>query len=92
MNGEYHIKHFKDDLFEDKQLETDINKLINEFKCEWSEVVESEEQQKRFAHFINSDAQDSNVRFVSARDQHRPASIEEKADTNTYIITVEEHA
>jgi nitrite reductase (NADH) large subunit len=72
------------------QLESDINKLITEFKCEWSEVVESEEQQKRFAHFINSSDHDSNVRFVSARDQHRPASIEEKADT--YTITLEEHA
>ncbi|SQD77172.1 nitrite reductase large subunit NirB [Moritella yayanosii] len=83
-----------DKLGINEQLETDINKLINEFQCEWSEVVESEEQQKRFAHFINSDEQDSNVRFVSAREQHRPASIEEKADTNTdtYIITVEEHA
>ena len=83
-----------DKLGINEQLETDINKLITEYRCEWSEVVESEEQQKRFAHFINSDEQDSNVRFVSARDQHRPASIEEKADTNTdtYIITVEEHA
>ncbi len=83
-----------DKLGINEQLETDINKLISEYRCEWSEVVESEEQQKRFAHFINSDEQDSNVRFVSARDQHRPASIAEKADTNTdtYIITVEEHA
>jgi len=72
------------------QLETDINKLISEYRCEWSEVVESEEQQKRFAHFINSDEQDSNVRFVSAREQHRPATIAEKADT--YSITLEEHA
>ncbi|QUM84881.1 nitrite reductase large subunit NirB [Moritella sp. 28] len=79
-----------DKLGINEQLETDINKLINEFRCEWSEVVESEELQKRFAHFINSDEQDSNVRFVSARDQHRPASIAEKADT--YTITVEEHA
>ncbi|QUM80616.1 nitrite reductase large subunit [Moritella sp. 5] len=79
-----------DKLGINEQLETDINKLINEFRCEWSEVVESEEQQKRFAHFINSDEQDSNVRFVSARDQHRPASTAEKADT--YTITVEEHA
>ncbi|CAM2905761.1 nitrite reductase large subunit NirB [Moritella viscosa] len=79
-----------DKLGINEQLETDINKLITEYRCEWSEVVESEDQQKRFAHFINSDAQDSNVRFVSARDQHRPASIAEKA--NTYTITVEEYA
>ena len=79
-----------DKLGINEQLEIDINKLISEYRCEWSEVVESEEQQKRFAHFINSDEQDSNVRFVSARDQHRPASIAEKADT--YTITVEEHA
>ncbi|MFT7682239.1 MAG: nitrite reductase (NADH) large subunit [Moritella dasanensis] len=71
------------------QLETDINKLIGEFKCEWSDVVDSEEQQTRFAHFINSKEQDSNVRFVPARDQHRPATIAEK---DTYAITVGEHA
>ncbi|WP_017220118.1 nitrite reductase large subunit NirB [Moritella dasanensis] len=71
------------------QLETDINKLIGEFKCEWSDVVDSEEQQTRFAHFINSKEHDSNVRFVPARDQHRPATIAEK---DTYAITVGEHA
>ncbi|QFI37369.1 nitrite reductase large subunit [Moritella marina ATCC 15381] len=78
-----------DKLGINEQLETDINKLITEFKCEWSDVVESEEQQKRFAHFINSDEQDKNVRFVTARDQHRPATIAEK---DTYAITVGEHA
>lgn len=78
-----------DKLGINEQLETDINKLITEFKCEWSEVVESEEQQKRFAHFINSNEQDKNVRFVTARDQHRPATMAEK---DTYAITVGEHA
>lgn len=72
------------------QLEADIERLISEYRCEWSEVLDSEEQQKRFAHFINSSEQDNNVRFVTVRDQHRPATPTEKADT--YKISLEEYA
>ncbi|MCG7496147.1 nitrite reductase large subunit NirB [Vibrio sp. Of7-15] len=92
-NMEGGIDYLREVIINDKlgineQLETDIAKLIESFHCEWTDVVNNEEQQKRFAHFINSDKRDNNVQFVSERDQHRPATIEEKADV--YKISLEE--
>lgn len=92
-NMEGGIDYLREVIVDDKlgineQLEKDIAKLIESFHCEWTDVVNSEEQQKRFAHFINSDKRDNNVQFVSERDQHRPATIEEKADV--YKISLEE--
>ncbi|PQJ66653.1 nitrite reductase large subunit NirB [Photobacterium angustum] len=71
------------------QLEADIEKLISSYHCEWSNTLDNEQQLKRFSHFINSDKRDDNVVFVPSRDQHRPASNEEKA--NTYTISLEEN-
>ncbi|MDA0149633.1 nitrite reductase large subunit NirB [Vibrio sp. LaRot3] len=61
-----------------EQLETDVAKLVEEYRCEWTDTINDESQLTRFAHFINSDKRDDNVVFVSERDQHRPASYVEK--------------
>ncbi|OUI78326.1 nitrite reductase [Commensalibacter intestini] len=60
------------------ELEQDITELRERFKCEWKETVENPEYQKRFTHFVNSDAPDENVQMVSERQQHRPAKPEER--------------
>ncbi|WP_318409055.1 nitrite reductase large subunit NirB [Photobacterium leiognathi] len=78
-----------DKLGINEQLETDIEKLISSYQCEWSNTLDNEQQLKRFSHFINSDKRDENVVFVPSRDQHRPATNEEKA--HTYAISLEEN-
>ncbi|WP_305463759.1 nitrite reductase large subunit NirB [Photobacterium leiognathi] len=78
-----------DKLGINEQLEADIEKLISSYQCEWSNTLDNEQQLKRFSHFINSDKRDDNVVFVPSRDQHRPATNEEKA--NTYAISLEEN-
>lgn len=60
------------------ELEQDITELREQFKCEWKETVENPEYQKRFTHFVNSDAPDENVQMVSERQQHRPAKPAER--------------
>jgi len=60
------------------QLEADVAKLVEEFRCEWTDTVNDPAQLKRFAHFINSDQRDDNVVFVQERAQHRPATFTEK--------------
>lgn len=60
------------------QLETDVAKLVDEYECEWTTTINDESQLTRFAHFINSDKRDENVRFVPEREQHRPATFTEK--------------
>ena len=78
-----------DKLGINEQLEADIEKLINSYQCEWSNTLDNAQQLKRFSHFINSNKRDDNVVFVPSRDQHRPATNEEKA--NTYAISLEEN-
>ena len=94
-NLEGGIEYLRDVIINDKlginaQLEADADKLISSYQCEWTTTLSNDDQLKRFSHFINSDERDSNVVFVSEREQHRPATEEEKAPI--YNISVEEHA
>ncbi|KLN64542.1 nitrite reductase large subunit NirB [Vibrio sp. VPAP30] len=83
-NLEGGIDYLREVIIEDKlgindQLEADVTKLVEEFRCEWTDTINDETQLKRFAHFINSDERDDNVMFVTdGREQHRPATFTEK--------------
>ncbi|MBA5683854.1 nitrite reductase large subunit [Photobacterium damselae subsp. damselae] len=67
-----------DSLGINKQLEADVARLVENYRCEWTETLQNPQQLKRFSHFINSDQRDDNVVFVPERDQHRPATYQEK--------------
>ncbi|HEX7249685.1 MAG TPA: nitrite reductase large subunit NirB, partial [Burkholderiales bacterium] len=60
------------------ELEADMQKLVEGYRCEWKEALESPEILKRFRHFVNSDAPDAGVVFVTERGQIRPARAEER--------------
>ncbi|EEX92430.1 nitrite reductase subunit NirD [Vibrio orientalis CIP 102891 = ATCC 33934] len=83
-NLEGGIDYLREVIIEDKlgindQLESDVAKLVEEYRCEWTDTVNDETQLKRFAHFVNSDERDDNVMFVTdGREQHRPATFTEK--------------
>lgn len=82
-NMEGGVDYLREVIIEDKlginaQLEADVARLVDEFRCEWKDTIEDESQLTRFAHFINSELRDDNVVFVSERDQHRPATFTEK--------------
>ena len=55
-----------------EELEAEMNTLVGNYKCEWREVVENPELQKRFSHYINSEEEDDNMVFVPMRDQKMP--------------------
>lgn len=59
-------------------LETEMTRLRSLFVCEWKQTVEHPENQHRFAHFVNSNKRDENVQFINERNQHRPASLQER--------------
>ncbi|WP_334326390.1 nitrite reductase large subunit NirB [Gilliamella apicola] len=59
-------------------LETEMTRLRSLFVCEWKQTVEHPENQHRFAHFVNSNKRDENVQFITERNQHRPASLQER--------------
>jgi len=61
-----------------RQLEQQMQYVIDTYQCEWKTTIENEEKLKRFRHFINSDQADENVVFVEERGQIRPANEEER--------------
>lgn len=53
-------------------FEEEMQQLVNNYKCEWKEVVESPELRKRFNHFVNAPGEkDPQVKFELLRDQKK---------------------
>jgi nitrite reductase (NADH) large subunit len=56
------------------QLEAEMQVLVDNYKCEWKEVVESPELRKRFSHFINApEEKDPTIKFENLREQKKAA-------------------
>ncbi|MGQ8367072.1 nitrite reductase large subunit NirB [Glaciecola sp. 1036] len=60
------------------ELEAQMQLITDSYQCEWKTTIESPEALKRFRQFVNSDEKDSNIQFVSEREQIRPATNAEK--------------
>ena len=72
------IERLKQVVLEDalgicEQLEADMQLLVDTYRCEWREVVESPELRAGFRHFHDSPAADDALAFVRERGQKRPA-------------------
>jgi nitrite reductase (NADH) large subunit len=68
------------------ELEAQMAYNISQYQCEWKTTVENEALQKRFKHFINSNATDSNLAYVVERDQIRPATAEERSSSSIQFV------
>ncbi|REL29180.1 nitrite reductase large subunit [Rhodohalobacter sp. SW132] len=53
-------------------LEKEMQRLVDAYKCEWKEVVENPDLQKKFRHFVNSDDPDPTIKFKEYREQKVP--------------------
>jgi len=78
------LAYLKQVVIDDKlgicaELEARMQHLVDTYACEWREVVESPELQRRFRHFANDRAPDDSLRFVEERGQKRPADWDERA-------------
>lgn len=76
-NLEGGLDHLKAVIIEDslgicEELEADMERLVESYKCEWKEVVENPEKRALFSHYANSEMTDSNIEFVPYREQKRP--------------------
>jgi nitrite reductase (NADH) large subunit len=72
------IEHLRDVIVRDSlglcaELERDMRKLIEGYRCEWREVVKDPLRRARFQHFANSPEPDTSVQLVKEREQRRPA-------------------
>lgn len=52
-------------------FEEEMQTLINNYKCEWKEVVDSPELRKRYNHFVNVPEKDPTITFEEMRTQKR---------------------
>lgn len=60
-----------DSLGINESLEKEMQLLVNSYKCEWKEVVDSPELRKRFSHFVNSEEKDPTINFDEMRGQKK---------------------
>ncbi len=68
-------------------LEAAMALVVGTYECEWKKAVEDPATLKRFRHFVNSEALDSNIVLVEERGQRRPARAEERIP-----VRAKEHA
>ncbi len=62
----------KDSLGIAAELEREMQALVDSYKCEWREVVETPALRKRFTHFVNApEEKDPSVKFEQLRDQKK---------------------
>ena len=90
-NMEGGLDYLKKVVIDDKlglceELEAQMNYNISQYQCEWKTTVENEELQKRFKHFINSEARDDNLAYVVEREQIRPATALERKSNNIQLV------
>ncbi|MFT4092925.1 MAG: nitrite reductase large subunit NirB [Niabella sp.] len=58
-----------------EELEKDMQMLIDNYQCEWKNVVETPQLRSQFAHFINAPKQkDPTVKFDTMRNQKKAVS------------------
>ena len=55
------------------ELEADMQKFVDTYACEWKVAIETPQIMKRFRHFVNTDAADPDIEFVTERGQPIPA-------------------
>ena len=82
-NMEGGLDYLKSVVVEDKlglceELEQEMANVISSYQCEWKTTIDDPEKTKRFSHFVNSHQADNNIKFVTEREQIRPADDEER--------------
>ncbi|HEX4386911.1 MAG TPA: hypothetical protein VH083_28350, partial [Myxococcales bacterium] len=61
------------------ELEAEMAHLVNTYKCEWKAAIEDPATLKRFRTFVNTPQPDTTLTQIRIREQHRPATFDEKA-------------
>lgn len=78
-NLEGGLEHLKDVIIHDKlgicaQLEADMQRLVDTYRCEWEEVVNNPARREQFRYFANTkEGGDDTLEWIEQRAQKRPA-------------------
>lgn len=81
-NMEGGIDYLREVIIEDSlsinaELEAEMQANIDNYQCEWKTTLENPERLKRFKHYINSNAPDTDLEFKVVREQRFPVFKEE---------------
>jgi nitrite reductase (NADH) large subunit len=60
------------------ELEGAMTLVVDTYECEWKKAINDPLTLRRFRHFVNSDALDSNIVVVEERGQRRPVTRQER--------------
>jgi nitrite reductase (NADH) large subunit len=76
-NLEGGLDYLQQVVIEDKlgivaELESEMAHNLSQYQCEWKTTLDSPEKLKRFQHFVNSEATDNKLSYVTERGQRRP--------------------
>lgn len=71
------IDYLKEVVVEDslgigKDLEKEMEFMVDTYKCEWKEVVNNPVLRKKFSHFVNAEIPDPTMQFEDFRGQKKP--------------------
>jgi nitrite reductase (NADH) large subunit len=87
------IAHVKDVVVGDSlglgaELERDMQKLVDTFTCEWTEVVRNPEKRAQFRHFAGESKADPSVDMIVERGQRYPGPWPSEAITSKRRLPV----
>jgi nitrite reductase (NADH) large subunit len=60
------------------ELEAEMAHVVGSYQCEWKAALADPEKMKLFRPFVNSDQHDPSIVMLPLREQHRPATWQEK--------------
>jgi nitrite reductase (NADH) large subunit len=69
------------------ELEADMARVVGTYRCEWKATLDDPEKLARFRPFVNSAQPDPSIVMIRQREQHRPATWEEKHDVDRRLRT-----
>lgn len=79
----------EDSLSLGAELEAQMANVVGSYQCEWRTTIEDADKMKRFRTFVNSDADDDSVAFITERGQRKPAPVVQNVDPSELIETTE---
>jgi nitrite reductase (NADH) large subunit len=69
------------------ELEADMARVVGTYQDEWKATLEDPEKLQRFRPFVNSAQPDPSIVMIRQREQHRPATWEEKVHVGRRLRT-----
>lgn len=71
------------------ELESQMQGLVDSYRCEWARTLGDEQALRRFRSTLNDDAPDEHIIHVRERSQRRPATPEERAALSSGIAVAD---